>query len=158
MSLALTFVLMSVAAHANVTPDPALAQPKTSPGISDLPSNPLQGLPALHKPHYSWPFPAGTLSNESEWFRRGTLHDYVRITGSCPIAVDRTTLAEIEMCAALCVAAARNPQRCIALNFSPWYGPNFPGSDPTVTGAPEVAEMRCVRAHAHFSTCASIQP
>lgn len=37
-------------------------------------------------------------------------------------------------------ASAKDPTACIALNYSPWYA-KFPGSDPTVTGPAETAEL-----------------
>ena len=41
--------------------------------------------------------------------------------------------------AALC-KSARDPTRCLALNYSPWYA-KFPGRDARVTGAAEAAEL-----------------
>lgn len=73
-------------------------------------------------------------------FLDGFLHDFVRITGSCPLGLIHTTQLEVATCAALCHANAKDPANCIAINYSPWYA-KFPGSDPTVTGAPEEAEM-----------------
>ena len=84
--------------------------------------------------------PGGYLTNSSEAFLDGFLHDFVRITGSCPLGLSHTTQLEVATCAALCHANAADPATCIALNYSPWYA-KFPGSDPTVTGAPEEAEM-----------------
>ena len=122
-----------------------------------LRQNLLKGLPALPKIHYSWPFPnqAGIcqndgphpgpgcvryLSDSSVDFLDGFLHDYVRITGGCPLDLAGTTAVEVHTCAAVCAASAKDPDKCIAINYSPWYA-KFPSSDPTVTGAPEDAEM-----------------
>lgn len=120
-------------------------------------SNPLKGLPALNKIHYSWPFPfqAGECQNDgphpgpgcvrylndsSSAYLDGFLHDYVRITGACPLDLGHAKELEVHTCAALCAASAKDPGRCIGLNFSPWYA-EFPSSDPTITGAPEEAEV-----------------
>ena len=37
-------------------------------------------------------------------------------------------------------ASAKEPAKCIAVNYSPWYA-KFPSSDPTIVGPPEDAEM-----------------
>jgi hypothetical protein len=119
--------------------------------IAILDANPLKGLPALRRPHLSWPFPepgnlngkgprGGYLSNSSTAFLDGFLHDFVRVTGSCPLGLSHTTQLEVATCAALCHINAAEPSKCIAVNYSPWYA-KFPGSDPTVTGATEDAEM-----------------
>ena len=113
-------------------------------------SNPLRGLPALRKKHFSWPFPqagnlgrgpkGGYLTNASTSFLGGFLHDYVRITGSCPLSLAHTNQLEVTTCVRLCATNAADPKGCLAINYSPWYA-KFPSSDPTVTGAPEDAEM-----------------
>ena len=74
------------------------------------------------------------------------MHDYVRITGSCPLSVADATEADVMACASLCATAAADPARCIALNYSPWYA-RFPGTDPTVTGATETAELTFYAGH-----------
>eukprot|EP01051_Picozoa_sp_SAG22_P021265 SAG22_NODE_4630_length_1211_cov_1.462230_2_plen_220_part_01 len=128
---------------------PAAATNAAPPTI--LAGNPLRGLPALTIPHLSWPFPepgnlgshgppAGYLANSSAAFLDGFLHDFVRITGSCPLGLAHTTQVEVATCAALCAANAADPTRCLAINYSPWYS-KFPSHDPTVTGAAEAAEM-----------------
>ena len=139
------FVLCCAAASVTV------AASSTAGPVAILSANPLKNLPALRTPHLSWPFPepgnladqgpkGGYLSNSSSTFMDGFLHDFVRITGSCPLGLTHTTQVEVQTCAALCQANAADPKRCIAINFSPWYA-KFPGGDPTVTGAPEEAEM-----------------
>ena len=109
--------------------------------------NPLKGLKPLRKPHLSWPFPALYLNSSAAGFLDGLLHDYVRITGGC--SIDAGTLAvagAVETCVALCAAtaasraAANLPPSVVVFNYSPWYA-KFPGTDPTVTGAPEKAEL-----------------
>lgn len=110
---------------------------------TQLQSNPLKGLRPLPKPHYSWPFPPGYLNNASISYLDGFLHDYVRITGSCPVGLDITTQIEVQTCAEVCAvssATAEQAKVCIAVNYSPWYA-KFPGSDPTITGPTETAEM-----------------
>jgi hypothetical protein len=47
---------------------------------------------------------------------------------------------QVATCGAVCAASAPDPKKCLALNYSPWYA-KFPGKDPTVTGAPERAEI-----------------
>jgi hypothetical protein len=116
-----------------------------------LSANPLRGLPALRTPHYSWPFPevgnlgsagpkGGYLANASASFLDGFLHDYVRITGSCPLSLVHTSEVEVATCASICAANTAEPKRCLAINYSPWYA-KFPSHDPTITGPPEDAEM-----------------
>ena len=141
-------------------PTLALADHNHPPGpaAAVLRSNPLKGLPPLPKIHYSWPFPfqAGACANDgphpgsgcvrylndsSPTYLDGFLHDYVRITGSCPLDLATATKLEVTTCAELCASSANVPARCLALNYSPWYA-MFPSNDPTVTGAPEQAEMR----------------
>ena len=72
--------------------------------------------------------------------RRPALHDYVRITGSCPLSAASASQRDVQTCAAVCAASAPAPARCLAVNYSPWYA-KFPGSDPTVVGPPEQAEL-----------------
>ena len=119
-------------------------------------NNPLKKLPALPKIHHSWPFPARAglctgrdpepagcvqyLNDSSPAYLDGFLHDYVRITGSCPLDLTQATATEAATCAALCAASAKEPAKCIAVNYSPWYA-KFPSSDPTIVGPPEDAEM-----------------
>jgi len=61
------------------------------------------------------------LTNSSVDYLDGFLHDYVRVTGSCPLAVADATQIEVETCGAVCAASAKHPAECIAINFSPWY-------------------------------------
>ena len=114
-------------------------------------SNPLRGLPALRKKHFSWPFPqagnlgdmgpkGGYLTNASTSFLGGFLHDYVRITGSCPLSLAHTNQLEVTTCVRLCATNAADPKSCLAINYSPWYA-KFPSHDPTTTGPAEEAEM-----------------
>jgi hypothetical protein len=117
------------------------SDPPSPPAV--LQSNPLKSLPALAKPHYSWPFPPSYLRNSSVSFIDGFIGDYVRITHSCPLSASSSQI-EVETCAFWCLAKASLPSRCIAINFSPWYH-FFPGHDPTVTGPPEKAELSYYR-------------
>jgi hypothetical protein len=116
-----------------------------------LSSNPLRNLPRLPRPHFSWPFPqvgatdhpgltGGYLGNASEAFLDGFMHDYVRITGACPLGLTHTSQREVMTCAKLCAARAIVPTGCIVINYSPWYA-KFPSHDPTVGGSAEAAEM-----------------
>lgn len=109
--------------------------------------NPLKNLSLLQKVHHSWPIPARYLNSSAASFIDGLVHDYVRITGSCSLAIDgglnQTLLATcVEICDA--VAEARHSKKAaapsIAINYSPWYT-HFPGKDPTVAGAAEQPEL-----------------
>eukprot|EP00040_Diaphanoeca_grandis_P044390 m.270851 g.270851 ORF g.270851 m.270851 type:complete len:439 (-) comp91883_c0_seq1:31-1347(-) len=115
--------------------------PVQIPQTSLMTVNPIKNLPSLQKAHFSWPFPEGYLINSSISFMDGFLHDYVRITGSCPISVATASELTVTTCSMVCSASASDPKSCLALNYSPWYA-KFPGSDPTVTGPPEQAEMQ----------------
>jgi hypothetical protein len=76
------------------------AAPKPGCGTPGLPScdgghplgiNPLRGLPALRKPHFSWPLYPPFLHNAS--VADSAVVDYARITGSlCPSETDAHTL------------------------------------------------------------------
>ena len=95
-SLALVWVLsvtcMAVSQHQDQQQqlEPPLSSPASSPPAV-LGSNPLRGLPPLALPHFSWPFPSSPttdyLRNSSKLYLGGFLHDYVRITGSCPLCL-----------------------------------------------------------------------
>lgn len=107
--------------------------------------NPLKELAPLQKLHHSWGLPNYYL-NSSATFIDGVMYDYVRITGSCSIALVDATPSAVQSCVTICkaVAAARKAAGVappsIAVNWSPWYE-YFPGNDPTVTGAAEAKEM-----------------
>eukprot|EP01052_Picozoa_sp_SAG31_P005379 SAG31_NODE_236_length_19594_cov_7.018620_5_plen_412_part_00 len=115
-------------------------------------SNPLRGLPALPKPHYSWPLPGLFLADVGH--ADGVLVDFARVTHSIPL--DLTYMAGQnkgwEMVAVAVEACHRAGPNCtLAINYSPWQ--NWPNAndepDPTLRGAAEEAEL------AHFRTSLS---
>ena len=109
-------------------------------------ANPLKDLRPLQKTHHSWGIDNYYLNDSSTSFLDGLMHDYVRITGSCSIALIDANPRIVQTCVAICkaVAAERHaagvPAPVIAINWSPWYE-YFPGNDPTVTGGAEAKEM-----------------
>lgn len=106
-------------------------------------SNPLRGLKELQKVHHSWPIPENFLQSSELGFIDGVMHDYVRITGACSLSLEGLNRTLLNTCAEICdaVADSRTGGRpTITVNYSPWYH-DFPGKDPTVTGAPEKAEL-----------------
>eukprot|EP01043_Picozoa_sp_COSAG02_P011526 COSAG02_NODE_424_length_22575_cov_79.088361_22_plen_501_part_00 len=113
-------------------------------------ANPLKNLSELPKTHYSWPIPAQYLASSAPYFIDGLMHDYVRITGACSLTLDVSTgglnHSALRVCAEICEAvapvrlAAQLPAPTINVNYSPWYK-HFPGTDPTVGGAAEQAEL-----------------
>ena len=107
-----------------------------------LTTNPLRGLLPLPKPHYSWPFPQGYgyLMDPSAQYLGGFFHDFVRITGACPLGLATASEQEVVTCATICTMSAPDPSRCLVLNYSPWYA-KFKGADPTVMGPTEAAEL-----------------
>ena len=90
-------------------------------------SNPLKMLKPLTKPHHSWYVPSEYLSNSSLNFLDGLVHDYVRITGSCPIRLLDASSTTVQTCVNICQAVAEQRQKAgvapasIAINWSPWY-------------------------------------
>ena len=50
-------------------------------------SNPLKNLAPLQKVHHAWPIPQAYLADASPGYLDGLLHDYVRITGACPLGI-----------------------------------------------------------------------
>jgi hypothetical protein len=112
--------------------------------------NPLKNLSALPKTHYSWPIPVQYLASSAPDFIDGLMHDYVRITGACSLTLDASTgglnRSALSVCAEICDAvaparlAAELPAPTINVNYSPWYK-HFPGTDPTVGGTAEQAEL-----------------
>eukprot|EP00666_Eupelagonemidae_sp_cell4sb_P002466 gene2466-13446_t len=69
-------------------------------------SNPLKDLAPLPKVHHSWPLPFAYLNNSDPGYLDGVVHDYVRITGSCPISLvadSRVGTAAVS-CARICKA------------------------------------------------------
>lgn len=115
----------------------------SSPGCTLVHINPLKGLKPLKKPHLSWPIPTLYL-NSSRGFLDGVMLDFVRITGGC--SIDAGSINKTNTCVELCAAtktsraAAKLPPSVVVFNYSPWYA-KFPGRDPRITGAPEVAEL-----------------
>ena len=117
--------------------------------------NPLKNLSALPKTHYSWPIPQQYLASSAPDFIDGLMHDYVRITGACSLTLDVSTgglnRSALRVCAEICDAvaparlAAQLPAPAINVNYSPWYK-HFPGTDPTVGGAAEQAELASYKA------------
>jgi hypothetical protein len=109
-------------------------------------TNPLRELRPLQKTHHSWGIDNYYLNNSSTSFLDGLMYDYVRVTGSCSIALQDAKPRIVQTCIAICTAVASErekagvPPPVIAINFSPWYV-NFPGNDPTVTGDAEKKEM-----------------
>lgn len=112
-------------------------------------TNPLRGLPALLKPHYSWPLPGLFLSDVEH--ADGVLLDFARITGSVPL--DLTYMAGSDkgwgMILVAVEACHRAGPRCaLAVNYSPWQ--QWPNANdepnPTLRGAPEQAELAHYRA------------
>jgi hypothetical protein len=94
-------------------------------------TNDLEGLPALPKPHYSWPLPAEYRSS-ARGFRNGVVADYVRIIGTCPLdgnALESDVLTCVELC-----QASTWPDLCIGLNYSPYFGSAAHYRDEIATG------------------------
>lgn len=120
------------------------------PGCTFVRTNPLKGLKPLPKVHYSWPFPPQYLNTSDPAFLDGLMLDYVRISGGCALGVSTIQPIPVSTCVKLCMAsntarsAANLPKATITLNYSPWYE-KFPGNDPTLTGAAEVAELAFYR-------------
>ena len=148
-AIALAMLMLGFSPQPATTVAGGAASPSGKPTILGE-SNPLRGLPALRKKHFSWPFPqagnlgrgpkGGYLTNASTSFLGGFLHDYVRITGSCPLSLAHTNQLEVTTCVRLCATNAADPKGCLAINYSPWYA-KFPSYDPTITGPAEEAEM-----------------
>mgnify|MGYP001357340233 CR=1 FL=1 len=113
-------------------------------------TNPLKDLAPLPKVHHSWGLPSQYLNTSDPAYIDGLLHDYVRITGSCsiPLVADGYVEVMARSCVAICeaTAAARKaaglPRAVISALYSPW---ERIGSDPTVTGAAEQAELAAYR-------------
>ena len=113
-------------------------------------TNPLKDLAPLPKVHHSWGLPSRYLNTSDPAYIDGLLHDYVRITGSCsiPLVADGYVEVMARSCVAICeaTAAARKaaglPRAVISALYSPW---ERIGSDPTVTGAAEQAELAAYR-------------
>ena len=112
------------------------------PGRAGLPVN----RPPLNPPHCVSPFDSVPTNHTRIPARPVGTTVHVQITGSCPLSVADATEADVMACASLCATAAADPARCIALNYSPWYA-RFPGTDPTVTGATETAELTFYAGH-----------
>lgn len=107
--------------------------------------NPLAGLPALPKIHWSWPRALagrsgdchdGLCANDSA----AILKDYGRITHSLPLSLARQDEDEWDESVQVCAEV-----NCtLALNWSPWYS-KMPGkmgpADPTYIGPEEKEEM-----------------
>jgi hypothetical protein len=115
-------------------------------------ANPLKDLAPLQKPHFSWALPKYYLNGSDPNFVDGVVHDYVRITGACPLDM-LATKTVVTSCVEICLAVT--PQRAkaglpaptINLVYSPWYVKfsrlaGGTGKDPTVTGPPEAAELQ----------------
>ena len=83
-----------------------------------------------------------------------SVHDYVRITGSCPIRLLDASSTTVQTCVSICQAVAEQRQKAgvapasIAINWSPWYQ-YFPGNDPTVRGPAEAKEMQFYHSRLH---------
>ena len=117
-------------------------------------TNPLRGLPALKKTHYSWPLPFVSATALG-----GAQVDFARITHSFPLylysdcgtptppddAIGQNR-SEVFEAVAMCHAAGSNAT--LALNWSPWYscfeaphGEETVMGDPRVTGAAEASYL-----------------
>jgi hypothetical protein len=109
--------------------------------------NPLSGLPALSKPHYSWcrsVFPNGTGISDN----RATVVSYARITQSMPIC-HGAGMASVAEAVAICldgIAEGGGKGNCtLGLNFSPYINEmeqdetkRLPTTPPNVTTATEI--------------------
>eukprot|EP01048_Picozoa_sp_COSAG05_P018223 COSAG05_NODE_2627_length_2825_cov_14.816214_1_plen_310_part_00 len=109
--------------------------------------NPLAGLPALKKTHYSWPLPLVS----STWLG-GAEIDFARITGSLPLWLysdcgtpDPTNntvgqnRSEVFEAVKICHLASSTAPPVLALNWSPWYSCfEAPGGREVVMGDPRV--------------------
>jgi hypothetical protein len=111
-------------------------------------SNPLKSLPPLQKVHHAWPIPPAYLADASPAYMDGLVHDYIRITGTCPFGIlHGVNDTVVKTCAAICAAvaparaAAKLPPPTLSVNYSPWWIKRFPPADPTIVGPPEATEM-----------------
>ena len=133
-------------------------------------SNPLKGLAPLQKRTFSSNIPGAgpgaIYYNADPSFFDGVVHDYVRITGACPLEInlsrDHVNTTHVETCIAICKqvdakAAGRNGStaqqgmRAPGLSFiyAPWHHKFFEMSksrDPQVGGEPEAAEVQAFTA------------
>jgi hypothetical protein len=111
--------------------------------------NLLKGLPALPKPHYSWPLPGLFLADVEH--ADGVLIDFARITSSVPLDLTYMASADrgwdtVQVAVQACHRAT--PNCTLAINYSPWQRwPNANDEpDPTLRGPPEAAELAHYRA------------
>lgn len=111
------------------TPSAKLSTPPAAgPAPVWIRTNPgLQHLAPLQKVHHSWGIDVPYILNGSDpAFLSGLVHDYVRITGSCSIALVDANAEVVQSCVKICeaVAPARAlagvPPPKLALNWSPW--------------------------------------
>ena len=86
--------------------------------FDDQRGNPLAGLPALPKAHYSWPFPAGWPTLDAS---DPLLLDYARITHSLPVNLAHNALKSFtKPIVQELVAACAKVNASLALNWSPY--------------------------------------
>jgi hypothetical protein len=124
------------------------AAPATpAPASIYMTANPLRDLQPLQKYHHAWPPDPMYYNSSSPTFIQGLMHDYVRITGSCDVALDAqpgVLRAQVEVCIRICVAVAPNRSLSappvLSVQWSPWFH-KFSGSDPTVRGDAEAADL-----------------
>jgi len=112
----------------------------SSPALPQYAPNKLSTLPALPKPHHSWPLPAGIAQTQPQVYL-----DFVRITHSAPLDVLYSTQSDVESAVEACASAmASGTPASVAVNFSPWtVDLGWPtGTAPTVEGSLESTAMQ----------------
>ena len=119
-------------------------------------SNPLAGLPALPKLHYTWAFDPGYLdrahANHSS-MERAMLIDLARIMGSLSFSVGcgspadcaawerNRTQALVEICYAAGKAHPEGRVPVLSIQYSPWYSKAWKGGHDQCSSDGEAAEM-----------------